>query len=467
MATTPQATALYCRISKDLNGSGLGVDRQKELCSKLADDKGWIVGQVYIDNDISAYSGAPRPQYEKMLADLEAGAVDGVVVVDQDRLTRHPAELEDFIILADRLAIPLANVSGDIDLSTSDGRFRARILGAVARQESEKKSERLKRQKDQSASRGWAQGGRRRYGYKHARTDDDKATLDIVHEEAEIVREAASRYLSGESLRKIAIDLNHRGIPTATGKTWRVTTLKTMLTGPHVAGLRVHRGEIVGSGNWEPILDRPTWEQIRARLGDPRQNSGQGRPATHLLTGILKCGKCGATLHHTTHAYGRYSCDSPPFGCAGIAISAEPVEQVVSSMVLEALDSPAMAEALTEAQESPDADGITRQIEQAEINLDELARHYYTEHHISEREFLVARNALEAKISDLRGQLTPEPPSGRLVGAEKPLRELWDEADTDTRREIISTVVEKIVVGPAVRGRNFFDPGRVSISWRV
>jgi site-specific DNA recombinase len=125
----PKAAAIYTRISKD-NGSRLGVDRQEDLCRELADSKGWPVAEVYEDNDISAYQGARRPDYERMLADLETGARDAVLVVDQDRLTRHPMELESFITTADRLGIPLANVSGEVDLSPVIRQPREVVPGA-------------------------------------------------------------------------------------------------------------------------------------------------------------------------------------------------------------------------------------------------------------------------------------------------------------------------------------------------
>ena len=266
--------------SRDQHGEGLGVARQEGLCRELAERKGWPVAEVYIDNDLSAYSGAPRPAYGRMLEDLEAGVIDAVVVVDQDRLTRHPMELEGFITLADRLGVPLANVSGDIDLSTSDSRVRARILGAVARQESEKKSWRLKRQRDQHAAGGKFHGGIRRYGCTRAQDAKGRPTLEIVPEEAARIWDAAARYLSGESLRRIAEGWNGQGVPTVTGSTWRVTTLKTLLSGPHIVGLRVHRGEIVGEAAWPAILDRGTWEELRARLGDPRALGKVGRPNT-------------------------------------------------------------------------------------------------------------------------------------------------------------------------------------------
>ena len=123
--------AVYTRISKD-QSNGLGVARQETLCRKLAEEKGWEVAAVYTDNDISAYNGAPRPAYARMLEDLQAGTVNAVICVDLDRLTRRPSEIEEFITLADQTGAHLANVSGDLDLSSSDGRFRARIMGAVA-----------------------------------------------------------------------------------------------------------------------------------------------------------------------------------------------------------------------------------------------------------------------------------------------------------------------------------------------
>src|SRR5215831_3398952 len=100
--STPQAAAIYARISFDRAGEGLGVERQERLCRKLAKDKGWPVVEVFVDNDRSAYDGKPRPGYGRMLTAIEAGRVDAVVCVDLDRLTRRPIELEHFMDLADR-----------------------------------------------------------------------------------------------------------------------------------------------------------------------------------------------------------------------------------------------------------------------------------------------------------------------------------------------------------------------------
>jgi len=73
------------------------VQRQLEDCRKLAADRGWTVGEEYVNNDISAYSGKPRPAYARMIADVTAGLRDAVPVYNLDRLHRRPVELEEFV----------------------------------------------------------------------------------------------------------------------------------------------------------------------------------------------------------------------------------------------------------------------------------------------------------------------------------------------------------------------------------
>ncbi|MGC8628409.1 MAG: recombinase family protein, partial [Acidimicrobiales bacterium] len=93
----PQRAAVYCRISDDREGRGLGVARQEAECRALAERLGWSVAKVYADNDISAYRRRRRPGYEALLAAVKQGQVDGLVVWHNDRLHRQQRELEDFI----------------------------------------------------------------------------------------------------------------------------------------------------------------------------------------------------------------------------------------------------------------------------------------------------------------------------------------------------------------------------------
>src|SRR5829696_1869009 len=207
---------VYLRQSKDRDGTGLAIARQRTDCLKLCTDRGWEPVE-YIDNDVSAYTGKRRPSYERMLADIEAGKLGAVVVWDLDRLHRRPVELEHFIELADRHRLALATVSGDTDLATDSGRLFARVKGAVARSESERKSARQKRAAAQAAEMGKPHKGPRPFGY-----EGDGMT--IRENEAEAVRSAYDSLLAGGTLTRICRDLTAAGLMTPQGKPFRHNT---------------------------------------------------------------------------------------------------------------------------------------------------------------------------------------------------------------------------------------------------
>src|SRR5262249_25482628 len=252
-------------------GDGEGVRRQEDVCRDVAEHHGSTVTDVYCDNDRSAYSGEARPAFARLVTDLRAGRADAVVTWHPDRLTRSPRELEDLVELIESTGASVATVqAGEFDLSTATGRMSARGVGARARHESEHKTERIRRERDQAALAGRGHGGRRPFGY-----EADRSTLRPA--EAALVREAADRFLGGESLRVIATDWNRRGVRAASGGAWRTSSLKCILAGPRIAGLRAHRGDVVGPAAWPAIIDVETHERLRAALGDPRRRR-RGRP---------------------------------------------------------------------------------------------------------------------------------------------------------------------------------------------
>src|SRR3954468_5807800 len=195
---------IYARISSDREGHNLAISRQLADCEQLAERRSWKVAERYVDSDISAYSGKRRPEYLRMLDDIETGTVGAVVVYHADRLHRHPRELEDYIDLCQRTKTKIATVSGDLDLATHEGQLLARITGAVARKESDDKSRRIKRKHEELAAAGRPSGGGTRpYGY-----EVDRRTIRPA--EAEIVQELATRALAGDSLRSLCVELNER-----------------------------------------------------------------------------------------------------------------------------------------------------------------------------------------------------------------------------------------------------------------
>src|SRR6476659_5817329 len=116
--------AVYTRISEDHTGQGLGVTRQLEDCTALADRLGWEVVARYDDNDISAYNGKQRPGFEAMLDAMKRGEFGALICWHPGRLYRSMRDLERVIDIADERGVQLRTVTaGDLDLSTSSGKM--------------------------------------------------------------------------------------------------------------------------------------------------------------------------------------------------------------------------------------------------------------------------------------------------------------------------------------------------------
>jgi DNA invertase Pin-like site-specific DNA recombinase len=454
--TAPAAVAgLYVRISQDRGGSELGVDRQRQDCEKLARARGWKVGPVFADNDLSAFSGRARPAYEQLLEALKAGTIGAVVAWHPDRLHRSPVELERFIDVIEQTSAHVATVTaGELDLSTASGRMTARIVGAVARHESEHKSERLRRQREQMALQGRPHGGRRAFGYSAGGDAVDDA-------EAELVREAAQRVLAGESLRSVARDWNARKIKSSSGREWSIASLRSMLTGPRLAALRVHRGQVVGVATWPAILTREEHDDIRTVLGNPRVRRA-GRPPTSLLGGLIVCGRCKGPMYASTRVNGgrRYVCQQQPgkVGCGRVAIEAMKTEKLIVDVVMRRLDTRRLARVVAQPK-----DGPGREIPELEERLGALAE-LFGAGEITQGEWIRARRGIELRLEKARS--ARDAARGNAVLAsyrDGALRARWPDLSIDQRREVIAALIESVVIAPATRGA-VWDEGRVSIS---
>lgn len=126
---------MYGRISEDREGAGLSVERQLEDQCVLFGQLGLCLVGVYADNDLSVFTGKPRPDYLAMLADLDAGRVRVVTVWHTERLHRTPRELETYIDLAERRGIVThsvkAGAAGPRDALRSCGGAHVVRVGAV------------------------------------------------------------------------------------------------------------------------------------------------------------------------------------------------------------------------------------------------------------------------------------------------------------------------------------------------
>ena len=380
-----------------------------------------------------------------MLADITGGQVDSVVVWHLDRLHRQPRELEQFFDVCDRAGgVALATVSGDVDLATHDGRFHARIMGAVAAKSSDDMSRRLRRKAQELARNGSPSGGGSRpFGF-----EDDRVTVRA--DEATIIRDLADRLLAGETLRALASDLNARGVRTTTGGRWLPTPLRRMLRSGRISGQREHKGEIVADATWPAIITPEQSTRIRVMLDDPARQAT--RPArSYLLKGIVRCGHCDAVLVSRPRDDGarRYVCATGPqyHGCGRTYVLAEPLEQLVTGAVLHRLDTPELADALRgETQRRR-----TRRPPERTHRADGRTAAAYAAGAVSMREWLAAREPLQHQLDAARRRVARD--SRAMVLAEhagrgEALRARWAGLSLDRRRAIIAAVLAHVVVGP-------------------
>lgn len=445
----------------------MGVRRQVEDCRRLADGLGWKVAEEYVDNDLSAYSGKTRPGYERMLGDLRDGVRDAVIVYHVDRLTRRPVELEAFVAAVDAAKVRHVRFAvGDMDLGIGDGLMIARMLGAMAAHESATKSRRVSRKLEQNAAEGRPHGGfRRPFGY-----DEDKVT--VRGDEAAVVRILVARFLAGESLRSLAVWLDGEGIRTVSGKDWRTPTLRAMIASGRIAGLREHRGTVVGKAVWEPIITEDERRRIHARMAE-RAVSGRRTPQRYLLTGLLQCGKCGGRLFSSPRASTRrYVCLSGPDhgGCGRLTVVADPLERLLADAVVWRLDTPALADALAgRAAKDEQAAAMAERLSTDKAQLDELAT-VYAARAITMREWMAARKPIEARISDAERRLSRATRADAihgLVGNGDALRAQWASLNLDRQHAIVAAILDRAVIAAGTPGARSLDPARVQAVWRL
>ncbi len=453
--------AIYARISKD-DGSALGVSRQVKDCRAEADRRGWTVCDVYVDNDVSASSAAPRPEWQRLVADVEARRVSAILVWSAERLTRKPREAEDVIEWAEKYGLALANIGGDLDLSTPDGRMMYRIRGAISRHESEQSSRRIRR-KFLERAEGGKPHGMVAYGYRRV---DGRDVLDS--EQAALIRGAARRLLAGESLRSIARGLNDAGQLSPRGRGWESATLRQILLRERNAGLRRHQGFVIGKGDWDPIYDESTHERVVALLSDPSRRTNRGASISHLLTGIARCGLCSDAARpggvmRVIPASGsvpkRYGCRE----CFRISRKVEDVDAVVEAVIVRRLSQPDATAAL--ASGDPErARHLLDQIDLAQARL-AFAADGFADGELTGEQLRRVSSRLRPKIDAWRAELAacgPTPGLPELAGPVAAAR--WADASIEVKRAVVRALVT-VTIDPQGSGRSF-DPATVRIAWR-
>ncbi|WP_173266518.1 recombinase family protein [Streptomyces pacificus] len=483
----PTRAVIYVRISQDRTGAHLGVDRQREDCEALAARNGWDVVEIYVDNDISAYSGKPRPRYRQMLNDLEQGAATVVIAWHTDRLHRSPTELEEYITVCERRGVTTQTVqAGALDLATSGGRLVARMLGNVARHESEHKGERVARARLQKAKAGQWAGGIRPFGWGRPtgekRTKVDKATGDVtevdvldmaklVPEEAAAIETGHDMLLSGGSLRGWVKWLNDKGFTTTRGNEIGSVEARDMLLRPRNAGIAVYRGEEIGKGGWEPIVDEARHRTVVALLTNPTRRTTPGATPRWFGSGIYRCGIDGCTkTMKCTRAGGA---NRPSYRCPtqhGGARRADKLDRYIEDVIIERLSRDDAHELLLPAAGGIDVGALQVESEQIRRRLTDLAA-MFGAGQIDMAQFTEGSDTARAQLDGITQRMARaavKDPLVDLVGAPD-VRKAWKGMELDRRRSVLRALLD-VTIRPARRGRmpdgGYFDYKTIELDWK-
>jgi site-specific DNA recombinase len=271
--------------------------------------------------DDGGFSGASleRPALRRMLAEIQAGRIDCVVVYKVDRLSRSLLDFARLMALFDRRGVSFVSVTQEFNTTISLGRLTLNILLSFAQFEREIISERTRDKLGAARRKGQWIGGIPVLGYD---VDPQGGRLILNEAEAEQVREIFRIAAQAETLAAAWREVHTRGFTT---KHWRsrrgrlhrghcfaLSTLRALLGNVLYIGSIRHKGTVY-AGQQPAIVDQELWEKVNAKLAwnGRRQQGRQHHRQEAPLGGLLYCGQCGAGMKPTsTHrrAYRYYAC---------------------------------------------------------------------------------------------------------------------------------------------------------------
>lgn len=308
-------TAIYARFSTELQNERSIAD-QIDLCRAYAQREGLEVVATFEDKARSGASMIGRDGLLDMIQRAKTGEFEVVIVEALDRLSR---DMEDLAGIHKRLTF------GGVEIrAVHEGAVNTVLVGLrglVGQLYREDNVHKIKRGMAGLVREGKHAGGAA-YGYRP--TADDKGRLVIVPEQTEIIRRIFREYAEGRSPRAICYDLNAEGIAPPRGARWNASTINgNRARGYGILHNRLYAGEIVWNRvrmvkdpdtgkrvsrvNPEPdwhvhaapeyrIVKPNLWQAVQERAGRPIKHAAQARRPKRLLSGLLKCGSCGAGM---------------------------------------------------------------------------------------------------------------------------------------------------------------------------
>ncbi len=280
--------AVYTRKSSEegLDMEFNSLDAQREACEAyIASQKpeGWVLHEGHYDDGGISGGTLDRPALQRLIANIEAGRIDVVVVYKIDRLSRSLMDFAKLVDLFDRHDVTFVSVTQSFNTTTSMGRLTLNILLSFAQFEREVTGERIRDKIAASRKKGMWMGGNPPLGY-----DVKDRKLVINDHEANTVRMIFKRFLSVGSATLLSKDLLSEGVTSKRGKPINKGYLYKLLKNQVYIGKAVHKGKAY-PGEHEAIISMDLWSKVRTIIKEsPRVRANHTRAQTPaLLKGII------------------------------------------------------------------------------------------------------------------------------------------------------------------------------------
>lgn len=447
----------YMRMSTDKQE--YSIDSQLRLIKTFAERNDYILLDSYIDEGISGRQAEKRPAFMQMIDDSTKGIFDYVLIYDSSRFARNLEQSIVYKSLLKRNGVTLISITEPvIDEDTS--LITDALFGAMNEMYSRKLSKVVKRGMEQKAL-GNEYFSCAPYGY----SKPHKKPLEIIEEEAQVIRLVYQKFLEDISPFKIAQELNALNIKTKRGNKIDKRWVQKVLTNPTYKGyMRWKTDDKVyyKKANHKSIIDEKTFNIVQEKYSNNEKRiKHKSRPLEqhkHWLVGVLRCSSCNAV-----YVYGKgYNGRSDRFRCGGYIVGkcnvahSYKVTDVESLVISELYDIATIEKKFfdvkfTKITSSSDSDLITKEITQLNKTLKRAKEAYLSEIDTLE-EYKENKERIQSQINKLQAELnkTHTTPTHKEVANNifNALEILESNNDTLSKAKAIKAIIDKITIKP-------------------
>lgn len=438
--------AIYIRVSTDAQvEEGYSIDAQKEQLAAYCVSKGIKNYEFYIDGGWSG-SNINRPEIQRLIKDSQEGKISHCIVYKLDRLSRSQ---KDTLYLIEDVFIPnnvsFVSLNETLDTSTPMGKLMIGILSAFAQLERENIRLRTRMGMKERVKDGyWMGGGRVPFGYDYDRNQG----ILVPNKDAEKVKKIYSLYIDGKSPQVIAdiLDLKYEKLVTQ------------ILTRKSNYGIIEYNGEEY-QGRHQPIISKEIYDRAMECM---EQRSVRRVPSsTHLLTGLLVCGHCGAKMRY--QKWGKNGCKLVCYSqqtskkylikdpnCNQEKLWADEVEKNIMEYIFSLKED----ESLVENNLDVEPTNVLKELETNKILIQNKIKKLYNLYAESDDELLLSTinelkhslENIEKRIKDEENKNNNKKEKIERVRIVTNLKDTWEYLSIDEKQKVLRMIINQITI---------------------